>query len=85
MTSIQKTVVVLAALVAIVLGLTVHKVLGSKGDGLDKAALLDAGIILLPQSRELPELTLTNVDGQPQALSNLSSDENSGSPVTTST
>lgn len=71
MTSIQKTVVVLAALVAIVLGLTVHKVLGSKGDGLDKAALLDAGIILLPQSRELPELTLTNVDGQPQALSSL--------------
>lgn len=71
MTSIQKTVVVLAALVAIVLGLTVHKVLGSKGDGLDKAALLDAGIILLPQSRELPELTLTSVDGQPQALSSL--------------
>ena len=71
MTSIQKTVVVLAALVAIVLGLTVHKVLGSKGDGLDKAALLDAGIILLPQSRELPELTLNNVDGQPQALASL--------------
>lgn len=71
MTSIQKTVVVLAALVAIVLGLTVHKVLGSKGDGLDKAALLDAGIILLPQSRALPELTLSNVDGQPQALSSL--------------
>ena len=71
MTSIQKTVVVLAALVAIVLGLTVHKVLGSKGDGLDKAALLDAGIILLPQSRELPELTLSNVDGQPQALARL--------------
>ena len=71
MTSIQKTVVVLAALVAIVLGLTVHKVLGSKGDGLDKAALLDAGIILLPQSRELPELTLNNVDGQPQALTSL--------------
>ena len=71
MTSIQKTVVVLAALVAIVLGLTVHKVLGSKGDGLDKAALLDAGIILLPQSRELPDLTLTNIEGQPQALSSL--------------
>jgi protein SCO1/2 len=64
MSRTQKTVVVLAALVALVLGLTVNKVLNSKGDGTDKVALLDAGIVLLPQSRSLPSLTLTDQNGQ---------------------
>lgn len=64
MSRTQKTVIVLAAFVALVLGLTVNKVLNSKGDGTDKVALLDAGIVLLPQSRSLPELALTNQDGQ---------------------
>lgn len=68
MSRTQKTVFVLFAAVALVLGLTVNKVLNSKGDGTDKVALLDAGIVLLPQSRSLPSLSLTNQDGQAQAV-----------------
>lgn len=67
----QKTVFVLVAVVALVLGLTVHKVLNGKGNGTDKVAQLDAGIVLLPQSRSLPALTLTNQDGQALALDQL--------------
>jgi protein SCO1/2 len=63
MTRTQITVFVLVAIVALVLGLTVNKVLTSKGQG-DPTVLLDAGIVLLPQSRSLPELELTNQDGQ---------------------
>jgi protein SCO1 len=57
------TVFVLVALVALVLGLTVNKVLNSKGQG-DPTVLLDAGIVLLPQSRSLPALELLDQDGQ---------------------
>ena len=71
MSRTQKTVVVLAALVALVLGLTVNKVLNSKGDGTDKVALLDAGIVLLPQSRSLPSLALTDQNGQPLQVDQL--------------
>ncbi|MEO4047988.1 SCO family protein [Pseudomonas sp. CAU 1711] len=71
MSRTQKTVIVLAAFVALVLGLTVNKVLNSKGDGTDKVALLDAGIVLLPQSRSLPALSLTNQDGQAVAVDGL--------------
>ncbi|MFP5422098.1 MAG: SCO family protein [Gammaproteobacteria bacterium] len=63
MTRTQITVFVLVAIVALVLGLTVNKVLTSKGQG-NPTVLLDAGIVLLPQSRNLPELSLTNQDGQ---------------------
>src|SRR5207253_3918729 len=52
MTRTQKTVFILVALVALVLGLTINKVLTGKGQG-DPTALIDAGIILLPQSRNL--------------------------------
>ena len=61
MSRTQKTVIVLAAFVALVLGLTVNKVLNSKGDGTDKVAMLDAGIVLLPQSRSLPDLDRKSV------------------------
>ena len=71
MSRTQKTVIVLAAFVALVLGLTVNKVLNSKGDGTDKVAMLDAGIVLLPQSRSLPCLALTDQDGQPVQLDQL--------------
>ncbi|MDD0844927.1 SCO family protein [Pseudomonas sp. Gutcm_11s] len=71
MSRTQKTVIVLAAFVALVLGLTVNKVLNSKGDGTDKVALLDAGIVLLPQSRTLPGLALTDQDGKPVQLDQL--------------
>lgn len=70
MTRTQITVFVLVAIVALVLGLTVNKVLTSKGQG-DPTVLLDAGIILLPQSRSLPELSLTNQDGQVVAVDQL--------------
>ncbi len=70
MTRTQITVFVLVALVALVLGLTVHKVLNGRSQG-DPAALIDAGIILLPQSRTLPDLSLTNEVGQPVAVDQL--------------
>jgi protein SCO1/2 len=70
MTRTQITVFVLVAIVALVLGLTVNKVLTSKGQG-DPTALLDAGIVLLPQSRSLPELSLVNQDGQTVAVDQL--------------
>lgn len=71
MSRTQKTVFILVALVALVLGLTVNKVLNSKGDGTDKVALLDAGIVLLPQGRNLPALSLTNQNGEPVAVDQL--------------
>lgn len=70
MTRTQITVFVLVAIVALVLGLTVNKVLSGKGQG-DPTVLLDAGIVLLPQSRSLPELSLTNQDGQAVAVDQL--------------
>ena len=70
MTRIQKTVFILVAIIALVLGLTVNKVFNSSSQG-DPAALLDAGIVLLPQSRSLPALSLTNQDGQPVAVDQL--------------
>lgn len=63
MTRMQTTVFILVAAVALVLGLTVNKVLNNSGRA-DPAVLLDAGIVLLPQSRGLPSLSLTNQDGQ---------------------
>ncbi|HLD68608.1 MAG TPA: SCO family protein [Pseudomonas sp.] len=70
MTRTHITVFVLLGIVALVLGLTVHKVLNSQGQG-DPTALLDAGIVLLPKSRELPELSLVDQDGQPVAVNQL--------------
>jgi protein SCO1/2 len=70
MTRVQKTLVVLVALVALVIGLTVNKVLNSKGQG-DPAALLDAGIVLLPQSRSLPQMQLIDQNEQPFAADRL--------------
>lgn len=70
MTRIQKTVFVLVAVIALILGLTVNKVLNASRHG-DPAALLDAGIVLLPQSRSLPALSLTNQDGQAVAVDQL--------------
>ncbi len=70
MTRTQKTVFILVAVIALILGLTVNKVLSGKGQG-DPTALIDAGIILLPQSRTLPGVTMTNQDGQPVAIDEL--------------
>ncbi|AZE45796.1 Cytochrome oxidase biogenesis protein Sco1/SenC/PrrC, thiol-disulfide reductase [Pseudomonas chlororaphis] len=70
MTRTQKTVFILVALVALVLGLTVNKVLTGKNQG-DPTALIDAGIILLPQSRNLPDVKMTDQEGQPVLLTEL--------------
>lgn len=67
MTRTQKTVFILVALIALIMGLTVNKVLSGKGEG-DPTELIDAGIILLPQSRTLPDVTMTDQDGQPVAM-----------------
>ena len=70
MTRTQKTVFILVALVALIMGLTVNKVLSGKGQG-DPTALIDAGIILLPQSRQLPTVTMTDQEGQPVVVNEL--------------
>lgn len=70
MTRIQKTVFILVALVALVIGLTVYKVLNTEQQ-LDPTELLDAGIVLLPQGRDVPEMTLINQDGEPLSLAQL--------------
>lgn len=64
MTRTQTTVFVLFAVVALVMGLTVNKVLNSKGQA-DPTKLLDAGIVLLPQSRNVPNVDLLDQDGKP--------------------
>ncbi|UZJ60580.1 SCO family protein [Pseudomonas sp. KU26590] len=70
MTRTQKTVFIFMAIVALVLGLTVYRVLSGPDQG-DQTALIDAGIILLPQSRNVPDLSLTDQDGQSVSLSQL--------------
>ncbi|MEX0164344.1 SCO family protein [Pseudomonas brassicacearum] len=70
MTRTQKTVFILAAVIAVILGLTINKVLSGKGQG-DPTALIDAGIILLPQSRTLPDVKMTDQDGQAVAMDGL--------------
>ena len=70
MTRIQKTVFILVALVALVIGLTVYKVLNTEQQ-LDTADLLDAGIVMLPQGRDVPYLTLTNQNGEPVSMKSL--------------
>ena len=70
MTRTQKTVFILVAVIALILGLTVNKVLSGKGQG-DPTALIDAGIILLPQSRNLPDVQMTNQEGQSVTVNEL--------------
>ena len=70
MTRTQKTVFILVAVIALILGLTVNKVLTGKGQG-DPTALIDAGIILLPQSRNLPDVQMTNQEGQSVTVNEL--------------
>ncbi|AZC15506.1 MULTISPECIES: SCO family protein [Pseudomonas] len=70
MTRTQKTVFILVAVVALILGLTVNKVLSGKGQG-DPTALIDAGIIMLPQSRTLPAVKMLDQDGQPVVVDEL--------------
>ena len=70
MSNVQKTVAVLLAVIAVVLGLTIQKVL-SGGESQAKPAQLDAGLVMLSTHRALPALTFTNAEGQPQDVSQL--------------
>ncbi|MDD0976549.1 SCO family protein [Pseudomonas fontis] len=70
MTRTQKTVFILVAVVALILGLTINKVLSGRNQG-NPTALIDAGIILLPQSRTVPALEMTDENGQPLNLDQL--------------
>jgi len=70
MTRIQKTVFILVALVALVIGLTVYRVLNDEQQP-DPTRLLDAGIVILQQGREVPKLTLTDHNGEPVQVDQL--------------
>ncbi|WP_122575601.1 SCO family protein [Pseudomonas viridiflava] len=70
MTRTQKTVFILVAVVALIMGLTINRVLSGKGPG-DQTALIDAGVILLPQSRSLPSLSMNDQNGAPVAADEL--------------
>jgi protein SCO1/2 len=70
MTRTQKTVFILVALVAVILGLTVNKVLNDRHQP-NSTDLIDAGIILLPQSRTVPSLEMIDQTGQPVAVDQL--------------
>lgn len=62
MTRIQKTAFIVAAIVALILGLIVSRLLPGNGTP-DQAALNDAGVILLPKSRALPALSMMDQNG----------------------
>ncbi|WP_296267191.1 SCO family protein [Pseudomonas sp. UBA6562] len=70
MSRTQKTVIVLVALAALIAGLIVNQALNGKAR-LNPEALTAAGIILLPQSRALPEVGMTDQNGQPVNLGQL--------------
>src|SRR5690606_23391080 len=63
MSRIQTTVFILVALIALVVGLTVYRVLDREPQA-DPTRRLDPGTILLPQSRPGPVLRLTEQDGE---------------------
>lgn len=70
MTRTQKTVFILVAIVTLIMGLTVYRVLSGNNQGA-QVGLIDAGVILLPQSRTVPDMVMTNQDGQAVSLSEL--------------
>jgi protein SCO1/2 len=70
MTRNQKTVFILVAIVALIMGLTMYRVLSGKSTD-DQMALIDAGIILLPQSRTLPDLQMVDQNGVPVGVDQL--------------
>ncbi|MEG1080811.1 MAG: SCO family protein [Pseudomonas sp.] len=53
-----------------ILGLTVNKVLNGRSEG-NPTELIDAGIILLPQSRTVPALEMIDENGQPVMMDEL--------------
>ncbi len=70
MTRIHTTVFILVALIAVVIGLTVSKAL-NRQEQVNPAQLLDAGIVLLPQGRPMPEVRLIDQNGAVQSVDQL--------------
>ncbi|MFA7891375.1 SCO family protein [Pseudomonas putida] len=70
MTRTQKTVFIIAALIVVIMGLVLNNVLNAKRPP-SATELIYAGIILLPQSRTVADVTMTNQDGQPVQLDQL--------------
>ncbi|MCF5651567.1 protein SCO1/2 [Pseudomonas syringae] len=70
MTRTQKAVFIAAAIVALLLGVILSQVLPDRSSQ-DQAALNDAGIVLLPKSRQLPALSMTDQNGAAVALDGL--------------
>ena len=70
MTKTQRNVFILVALLALIMGLIFNSLMSRNSQG-NNTALTEAGIILLPQSRHLPAITLTNQDGQPVLINEL--------------
>lgn len=70
MTRIHTTVFILVALIAVVIGLTVSKAL-NRQDQVNPAQLLDAGIVLLPQGRPIPDVRLIDQNGAVQPVDQL--------------
>lgn len=64
MTKAQKIVFIVAGALALLIGLSVHHLLTRQSQP-NRAALVDAGIILLAQSRAMPALQMTDQDGAP--------------------
>jgi len=60
----QKIVFIVAGVLALLIGLSVHHLLTRQSQP-NRAALVDAGIILLAQSRAMPALQMTDQDGAP--------------------
>ena len=69
MTRNNLLLIALAAVTALVLGLAASQVFGKKHG--DPAALLNAGIVLLPQPRNLPAVSLIDQNEQPMAMDQL--------------
>ncbi|TVP90798.1 MAG: SCO family protein [Pseudomonadaceae bacterium] len=63
MTGIQKTVIVMVAAVAVVIGLTVNKV--TRPAPLDREQLSRAGIFLFEQPRSIPEVSMRSAADEP--------------------
>lgn len=70
MTKTQRNVFILVALLALIMGLIFNSLMSRSSQG-NNTTLTEAGIILLPQSRHLPAITLTNQDGQPVLINEL--------------
>lgn len=62
MTRAQKTVFLLVAIIAVLIGMIVYRVLQNQAD--ESPALFDAGVVLLQTSRPLPTQSLVDQDGQ---------------------